>query len=203
MAFKNYKYDPYVREWNRIADGGEICSGNFDPRNNPGDRRRLIACMLAAAAFIILFVMFSGCSRKVYVPVHRTTTVTELLRDTVVEVMLETVHDTVTVHPSGRDTASYLQDGTHFSHATWKNGMLGHSLGTLPGAAVLGTIPVRHVIIRDSIPYPVEIEKELTWWQQAKMEYGGMAMGAAAAFGMAVVIMTRSARNRRNNAIEQ
>ena len=88
MAYKEYKYDPYVRAWNRIADGGEVCSGDFDPRNNPDDRRKLIIGVVAAVVFLLLFVCFSGCTRRVYVPVERTTTVTEFLSDTVVEVRL-------------------------------------------------------------------------------------------------------------------
>ena len=49
----NRKYDPFVRAWNRIADGGEVSSGGFDPRNNPDDRRRLIAMALLAAILLM------------------------------------------------------------------------------------------------------------------------------------------------------
>lgn len=188
MAYKEYKYDPYVRAWNRIADGGEVCSGDFDPRNNPDDRRKLIIGIVAAVAFLLLFVCFSGCTRRVYVPVERTTTVTEFLCDTVVEVRLKEVHDTVTIEPEGRDTTSYLKNGTHFSHVTWKDGKLGHSLGTLPDASIKDTMKVKHIIIRDSIPYPVqvEVEKKLTVWEQVKIKVGGIAIGLAAAFGTIV-----------------
>ncbi len=198
MAYKEYKYDPYVRAWNRIADRGEVCSGNFDPRNNPDDRRRLIAGIVLVVAFLLLFVLFSGCTRSVYVPVERTTTVTEIVKDTVVEVILEVRKDTVTVEAAGRDTTSYLDNGTHFSRATWKDGKLGHSLGTLPGASVKDTVPVKMVIIRDSIPYPVEVEveKKLSWWQRQKMEYGGIAIGAAAFFAFVTGMLLKGARKR-------
>jgi hypothetical protein len=198
MAYKEYKYDPYVRAWNRIADRGEVCSGNFDPRNNPDDRRRLIAGIVLVVAFILLFVLFSGCTRRVYVPVERTTTVTEIVKDTVVEVILEVRKDTVNVEAAGRDTTSYLENGTHFSRATWKDGKLGHSLGTLPGASVKDTVPVKMVIIRDSIPYPVEVEveKKLSWWQRQKMEYGGIAIGAAAFFAFVTGMLLKGARKR-------
>ena len=188
MAYKEYKVDPYVRAWNSIADGGEVCSGDFDPRNNPDDRRKLIYGIVAAVVFVLLFVLFSGCTRRVYVPVERTTTVTEILRDTVVELKLKQVHDTVTIATEGRDTASYLKNGTHFSHVTWKDGKLGHSLGTLPDASVKDSMQVKHIIIRDSIPYPVpvEVEKKLTWWERQKLEYGGFAMGVALFFGFII-----------------
>ncbi len=198
MAYKEYKYDPYVRAWNRIADGGEVCSGDFDPRNNPDDRRKLVFGIIAAVVFVLLFVCFSGCTRRVYVPVERTTTVTEFLRDTVVEVRLKEVHDTVTIEAEGRDTTSYLENGTHFSHATWKDGKLGHSLGTLPDASIKDSMKVKHIIIRDSIPYPVqvEVEKKLTWWQRQKIEYGGIAIGVAVFFGFVIGSMLLRGRTR-------
>ena len=188
MAYKEYKVDPYVRAWNCIADGGEVCSGDFDPRNNPDDRRKLILGIALAVVFVLLFVLCSGCTRRVYVPVERTTTVTEILRDTVIELKLKQVHDTVTIEALGSDTASYLENGTHFSRASWKDGKLGHSLGTLPDATVKDTLQVKYVIVRDSIPYPVpvEVEKKLTWWERQKLEYGGFAIGVAVFFGFII-----------------
>ena len=32
------------------------------------------------------------------------------------------------------------------------------------------------VVQRDSIPYPVEVEKELSWWQEKKIEFGELAL---------------------------
>ena len=198
MAYKEYKVDPYVRAWNCIADGGEVCSGDFDPRNNPDDRRKLILGIVLAVVFVLLFVLFSGCTRRVYVPVERTTTVTEILRDTIVEVELKQIHDTVTIEALGRDTASYLENGTHFSRVTWKDGKLGHSLGTLPDASVKDTLKVKYIIVRDSIPYPVpvEVEKKLTWWQRQKLEYGGFAIGVAVFFGFIIGSMLLRGRTR-------
>lgn len=198
MAYKEYKVDPYVRAWNCIADGDEVCSGDFDPRNNPDDRRKLILGIALAVVFVLLFVLCSGCTRRVYVPVERTTTVTEILRDTVVELKLKQVHDTVTIEALGCDTASYLKNGTHFSHVTWKDGKLGHSLGTLPDASVEDTLQVKYIIIRDSIPYPVpvEVEKKLTWWQRQKLEYGGFAIGVAVFFGFIVGCVLLRGRRR-------
>ena len=198
MAYKEYKVDPYVRAWNCIADGGEVCSGDFDPRNNPDDRRKLVIGIVITLVFLLLFVLFSGCTRRVYVPVERTTTVTEILRDTVVALRLKQVHDTVTIESLGRDTTSYLENGTHFSRATWKDGKLGHSLGTLPDASVKDTLQVKYVIVRDSIPYPVpvEVEKKLTWWEQQKLEYGGFAIGVAVFFGFIIGSILLGGRKR-------
>lgn len=193
MGYEHYTIDPYVRIWNRLADGGEICSGGFDPKNDPDDRRKLWFVILAALAFVLTFVIFSGCTRRVYVPVERTTTVTETLVDTVVELRLKEVHDTVTVQAHGEDTLSYLSNGIGYSFASIEGGVLGHSLGTLPGAKVKDSIKVRHIVIRDSIPYPVtvEVEKKLTWWERMKMEYGGFAMGVAAALAFIFCVFVK------------
>ena len=183
MSYEHYTVDPYVRIWNRLADHGEICSGGFDPKNDPDDRRKLLLILLGVVAFVLMFVCFSGCSKRVYVPVERTTTVYETLRDTLVEVELKEVHDTVTIETLGGDTLSYLHNDLAYSFASIEGGKLGHSLGIRPGTKLLFPMQMKFIHIVDSIPYPVpvEVEKKLTWWQRVKMEYGGFAMGIATA----------------------
>ena len=183
MSYEHYTVDPYVRIWNRLADHGEICSGGFDPKNDPDDRRKLLLILLGVVAFVLMFVLFSGCSKRVYVPVERTTTVYETLRDTLVEVDLKEVHDTVTIETFGGDTLSYLHNDLAYSFASIEDGKLGHSLGIRPGTKLLFPMQMKFIHIVDSIPYPVtvEVEKKLTWWQRMKMEYGGFAMGIATA----------------------
>lgn len=196
---KTLSFDPYIRIWNRIADHGEICCGGFDPKNDPDDRRKLIVYVLSALAFIILFVCFSSCTRKVYVPVERHTTVTEILMDTIVDIKLIECHDTVTVENAGKDTISYLHNEYAYSFASLHDGKLGHSLGTIPGTKLFDTLKIKHIIIRDSIPYPVtvEVERDLTFWQKIKIEYGGFAMGAAAAFAFIIGLMIFHNRKRK------
>ena len=183
MSYEHYTVDPYVRIWNRLADHGEICSGGFDPKNDPDDRRKLLLIFLGVLAFVLMFVMFSGCSKRVYVPVERTTTVYETLRDTLVEVELKEVRDTVTIETLDGDTLSYLHNDLAYSFASIEGGKLGHSLGIRPGTKLLFPMQMKFIHIVDSIPYPVtvEVEKKLTWWQRMKMEYGGFAMGIATA----------------------
>jgi len=186
MSYQEYKVDPYVRIWNRLADHGEICSGGFDPKNDPDDRRKLLLIFLGVVAFLLMFVLFSGCSKRVYVPVERTTTVYETLRDTLVEVDLKEVHDTVTIEAFGGDTLSYLHNDLAYSFASIEGGKLGHSLGIRPGTKLQFPMQMKFIHIVDSIPYPVtvEVEKKLTWWQRMKMEYGGFAMGIATALAL-------------------
>lgn len=200
MSYEHYTVDPYVRIWNRLADGGEICNGGFDPKNDPDDRKKLWLIILGITGFILMFVCFSGCSKRVYVPVERTTTVTELTVDTVVEVSIKEVHDTVTIDTRGRDTLSCISNGLAYSFASIENGVLGHSLGTIPGAKVRDSIKVKYIIIRDSIPYPVEVvkEKKLSFWQSVKIEYGGFAMGVSAALAFTLGLMIYTGRIKRD-----
>lgn len=193
-------HDPYVRIWNRLADHGEICSGGFDPKNNPDDREKLLLGVVIGIVLLVFIAMFSGCTRRVYVPVEHTTTVTELLVDTLVEVSLKEVHDTVTIHTSGCDTLSYLSNDYAYTFASLTDGKLGHSLGVFPNAKARDSIKVKHIIIRDSIPYPVEVikEKKLSFWQSVKIEYGGFAMGVAAALAFILGLMIYSGRIKRD-----
>lgn len=197
MAYKEYRYDPYVRAWNYIADGGEVCSGDFDPRNNPDDRRKLIFGIIMALALCLLFILFGGCTRRVYVPVERTKTVTEILKDTIVEIKLEVEYDTAMIQYQ-KDTTSYLSNKYAYSFASIQNGVLGHSIGIFPKAFIKDTIPVKTIIIQDSIPYPVkvEVEKKLTLWQKIKIEYGGFTMGATAALALVIAVLLSKGYNR-------
>lgn len=200
MSYQYYKVDPYVRIWNCIADGGEICSGGFDPKNNPDDRKKLMFAILGVIFFLLLFVCFSGCTRRVYVPVEKRTTVTETLVDTLVEVKLKEVRDTITLNTLGKDTLSYLSNDYAYSFASIENGILGHSLGINPDAKARDSVKVKHIIIRDSIPYPVEVikEKKLSFWQSVKIEYGGFAMGVAVALAFILGLMIYTGRVKRD-----
>lgn len=188
--------DPFLRIYNRIADGGEICSGGFDPKNNPEDRKRFIIGVVASILFVILFAVCSSCSRRTYIPVERTTTVVRQLVDTVIQVELKECHDTITITHNEKDTLSYLSNAYGYSFASIENGKLGHSLGTLPGTVVSQPVKVHYIYITDSIPYPVEVEKKLSLWQNFKIEYGGVALGAAFAFGFMLLLLAKYYRRK-------
>lgn len=192
--------DPYVRVYNKLADHGEICSGGFDPKNDPDDRRKLILSFVAGVLFILLFVLCSGCTRRVYIPVERTTTTIETLVDTVVEVRLKEIHDTISIETQGKDTLSYLDNEYAYSFASLKDGVFGHSLGILKNAKAKDSIKVVHVLRIDSIPYPVEVlvEKKLSFWQRIKIEYGGFAMGAAATLAFIMGLMAYSEKRKKD-----
>ena len=83
------------------------------------------------------------------------------------------------------DTASVLENKYAKSEASVSDGVLHHSLQTKP---VREPVKVERVeVVRDSLVYrdrvqtvTVEVEKELTWWQDLKLKVGGMALLAIA-----------------------
>ena len=96
----------------------------------------------------------------------------------------ETVHDTAYVQLPvyiernvTRDTTSTLENPYAQSLATVKDGFLSHSLETKP---VKVPVEVKtQIVYRDSLVYKdrietrtVEVERELTAWQKAKMKLG-------------------------------
>lgn len=129
--------------------------------------------MRAILTILALVAILAGCKVKevpVYkpYPVKATEYVRIVERDTVYQHLL-TPESTINVT---RDTSSHLENSYCYSDATYSEGLLRHSLVTLPGASV----PVIGRIIEttriDSVPYPVEVEvqveveKELTWYQR-------------------------------------
>lgn len=44
------------------------------------------------------------------------------------------------------------------------------------------------VVITDTLSYPVQVDRELSRWEQTKMDFGGMAIGAVAVILPALLI---------------
>jgi hypothetical protein len=127
--------------------------------------------------FLVLLLII-GCKtpHPQYIPVETVRTVTETLRDTVIQVKLEVHNDTVALP----DTVSYLKNKYVESWAKYSKGLLMHSLKILDTP-----IPVKATVkdIQKSdtirVPYPVKgdpvlIEKELSWWQALFIWTGGI-----------------------------
>ena len=101
-----------------------------------------------------------------------------------VHTVTETVHDTAYIELPviveriiTRDTTSTLENDYARSEASVENGFLHHSLET---KAVKVPVEVKtQIVYRDSLVYrdrvetrTVEVERQLTWWQKAKMKMG-------------------------------
>lgn len=114
------------------------------------------AILLALCA--ALLCACGSCTRTVYTPVESTTVRTDTLYRAVVRVDTVLQRDSVTVMQRG-DTVMVTRFRDRYR-------------------VKLHTDTVREVSVdsvRVAVPYPVE--KELTRWEQVKMDFGGMALG--------------------------
>lgn len=127
---------------------------------------------VAAAAFVWLAMALSGCTPTRYVPVE---TVRTEYKDRVREVhTTDSVTDTRFVFVKGDTVVDYRD------RVKWRDRFVHDT------CVVVKTDTV-------SVPYPVE--RELSWWQQTKMDFGGMALGAVAVvLCIAVVWLARRRR---------
>ena len=122
-------------------------------------------------ALIILF-FFSGCTNTKYVPIESVRTE---YKDKIRDVhTTDSIVDTRFVYVKG-DTVFGYRDRTK-----WRDRII-HDTCT--------------IIKSDSIPMPYPVERELSRWEQAKMDFGGMALGAVVvAICVAVVWLTKKFR---------
>lgn len=129
--------------------------------------------------FALALVMLQSCGPTKVVVQRDTTIVTkteyiERWRDSIIEVPV--TPDSVAV--SVCDTSSHLAIKEAISDASIKDGVLTHSLYTNPSYAPSVAVKVKEVErVRDSLVYinneiPVEVEKELSWWQQTMIRLG-------------------------------
>ena len=128
------------------------------------------------AILIILLTsaICTGCRTVTeYVPVEIKTTETITVRDTTIQKELVPYQDSTAV----KDTVSYLSNPYAYSWARWSNGVLEHSLKIWPGAFLVVEVPKYVEVTRyQEVPKVVEVEKDLSWWQQTKVNYGGYAL---------------------------
>jgi hypothetical protein len=136
----------------------------YDPYKGLDDDERMKAgCLQLASYLVMIFIglllcaLFSGCTTTKYVPVieHHTDTVrvVKVQHDSLV------LKDSVYIHDKG-DTILIEKWHTQYRDR-WRTDTIYQSK-------------------RDSIPYPVEVIKEvpaqLTMWQRLKMKVGGAAI---------------------------
>lgn len=111
----------------------------------------------AVVVLAVLAVMCTGCTTTKYVPVE---TVRTEYKDNVREVhTTDSVTDTRFVYIKG-DTVFDYRD-----RVKWKEKIVRDSV---------------YIQKTDSVQVPYPVEKPLTKWQKAKMDFGGMAMGGVA-----------------------
>lgn len=125
---------------------------------------------------LLLTLLLIGCKATEVVQVPAIHTIETIIRDTIVEVRIPehyTERETL-------DTISELSNPFAYSRAEVSQGRLTHTLGAR--GSVTERVQVVETIIRDSIPYPVEVEvirevdKPLKGWQVSLMWVGVAAI---------------------------
>lgn len=126
--------------------------------------------------YILIFALLlalQSCAPRVITEV--------IVRDsTITKIEERIVHDTVSFSVPvevekvvTKDTASHLENSLAISDAVVSGGYLTHTLRTIPQVIPIPVdIPVTdtttsHIQIKE---VPVEVEKELTWWQSFRLE---------------------------------
>lgn len=153
-------------------------------------RRTIDISMVALRRSLTLLVLFAaGCTKTVYVPVEKTTTVVKTERDTIVEVRLEKE----VVHTKTRDTVVTAETKYAEAVARWAGGedeRLSLDLWNKDVKVPVET-KVVEVVIRDSVPYPVEVpvkvrERYVPWYYKIAW-WAALACVALSLFGVTLL----------------
>ncbi len=190
-----------VRDFNRVAEHGEPTEEKQHQQDILVDfLQNVVGAIVFFIIAALILVAFCGCTPQekvntVYVPVIRTVNVETVIHDTVIQAPLEQSHQERVTN----DTTSTLSNKYSTSTATVSDGVLAHTLDTRPDAVV--DVPVQYVdrIITkvDSVSYPVEVERiveverELTFFQQLLMWVGGLTLGVLALWDAWKVLKNR------------
>ena len=134
-----------------------------------------LALMLLAMTALMLS---GGCTRKVYVPTEHIVYSTDTVHEAVLRV------DSVIQ----RDSVAVVQKGDTVLITRYRDRYRVKERTDTVYKANTDSVRVRE-------PYPVE--RELTKWEQTKMDFGGMFLGGLIAVGVAAVIVWIVKRKRR------
>lgn len=143
-----------------------------------------LSATVTAFIFLCLLFLSGGCTRKVYVPVERVVAHTDTLYQSRLRVdtlrMVERVYEADFRYDSIAPILDSLNrvigwDRYHFRELTKKDSREIERL-----QAVIDSL---RAVKRDSVdrPVPYPVERELTRWEQVKMDAGGFALSLLAA----------------------
>ena len=155
----------------------------YDPFKGMDEKDKMLAgCMqgftflIVIVVFLLLSLLFSGCTTTKYVPVTQQHTEHHWHTDSVKE--RDSVHTENTTIIREVDSAAMAKYGIQLRNA--ERAWLVQSREMESRLRELEHMTATHDTIRDSIPvpYPVEVIKEvpteLTWWQQTRIHIGGV-----------------------------
>ena len=159
--------------------------------------------MLLAVAALILMACFSSCSPTKYVPVETVRTEyveadttglyermrsffeSQRLKETSSDSIIDRTKETVVLKENG-DTARYDKERIVYV-ASHREKELEHKVEQQDSTIKALRLQLESVK-SDTIPVPYPVEKQLTKWQQTKMDFGGFALGGLA-IGLSIAVI--------------
>lgn len=122
------------------------------------DNRKVTLRLLLVFCAMLLFLLLGSCTRKVYVPVENDVYRTDTLYQTQLRVDSIMLRDSVAVYVSG-DTVRITRYRDRYRDRLRVDTVY------------------RSLIDSVRVEVPVQVEKELTRWQKARMSLGDIALG--------------------------
>lgn len=140
--------------------------------------------------YFILISAICSCRSVKYVPIESSTD--SIVVEKLVEVQLppdsSTIRALLECDENGRVILSWLDlSNSKNAQAQLTIDSLGNLLAKMQTKPDTVYLPSKEVVVskKEKVPYPVE--KELTRWQQMKLELGGWAFGIIIAFSLIIV----------------
>lgn len=160
--------------------------------------RRITGAVLRTALLVAVMTVLCGCTNTRYVPVE--TVRTEYVGKDNTELMNVIKSLTERLYQKDRQVDSLMQSNRELLVLSEKGDTLRHDRETIVYRASHRERELERLLkskndsIRelrqrlesvksDSIPVPYPVERKLTWWEQTKMDFGGVAIG-----GLIVVV---------------
>ena len=173
----------------------------YDPYKGLNDEERMKAGCLQAvgivggiAAALLICALFGSCTTTKYVPVTQQHTEHHWHTDSVKE--RDSIHTENTTIIREVDSAAMAKYGIQLRNA--ERAWLVQNREMESRLRELEHLTANRDTVRDSIPYPVEVIKEvpaeLTWWQQTRLHLANILLWVIAIAGVVWVVRTRITR---------
>lgn len=183
-------------------DPNEMWQHNgYDPYKGLNDEERMKAGCLQAVGIVggiitalLICALFGSCTTTKYVPVTQQHTEHHWHTDTVRE--RDSTHTERKTIIRELDSAAMAQYGIQLRNA--ERAWLVQSREMESRLRELEHLTANRDTVRDSIPYPVEVIKEvpaeLTWWQQTRLHLANILLWVIAIAGVVWIVRTRITR---------
>lgn len=129
---------------------------------------------------LLICVFFVGCKTRIkYIPIEGDTKIVEkeILIPIVSPVDSANIRALLECDENGKIVLRWLDvEKSKNMQLMFQIDSLGNLLAKATTAPDTVFLPSKEILIEKNIPVPYPVEKELSWWQQTKINYGGWAI---------------------------